>query len=270
MTPCERFAGPRPIALSDVTLPASLRIAVTAPHPDDFDVIAIAMRTLHANGNAIALAVLTTGASGVDDGFGGAHTPDAKARIREAEQRASCTLFGLDPAHVEFLRLADGADGHIDTAGDNRAAVREFLLRVRPDIVFLPHGQDSNVTHQRTHAIVTDIVAADRLSLMACLNEDPKTLGIRRDLVVEFDDAGAEWKARLLRLHASQQARNRRVRGDGLDGRILSMNRRAAAVPGGAESYAEVFELACYHRGVLVNQVVRSGPPGNADLPPTV
>jgi LmbE family N-acetylglucosaminyl deacetylase len=248
----EYFVGRRPLDLSALDLPPGLRVAVTAPHPDDFDCIAVTMRRLQANGNAIHVAVLTTGVSGVDDGFAGAQSLDAKARIREAEQRASGAQFGLDGARLTFLRLADGADGHVDTAGPNQEAVRRFLLDVRPDVVFLPHGRDSNVTHRRTHEIVTGIVRAEHLSVVACLNEDPKTLEMRRDLVVPFDEADAEWKGSLLRLHASQQARNLRTRGAGLDDRILSMNRATAQSLRANRSYAEMFELACYERGALV------------------
>lgn len=248
----EIFAGPRPLALSDIDLPPALRIAVAAPHPDDFDCIAAAMRILHDRGHAIDVAVLTPGVTGVDDGFAGAHTIDEKAIVREAEQRASCALFGLPPSHLTFLRLAGGADGKLAATGDTVAAVRAFLHRVRPDIVFLPHGKDSNVAHQRTHAIVMGIVAQDRLTVALCFNEDPKTLAMRRDLIVPFDDAGAEWKGQLLRLHASQQARNLRARGDGLDARILAMNARAARSLGVDAPYAEVFELAFYEGGAPV------------------
>ena len=44
---------------------------------------------------------------------------------------------------------------------------------------------------------------------MACLNEDPKTLGIRRDLIVGFDDAGAKRKARLLRPRGTREVGGR-------------------------------------------------------------
>ena len=69
-----------------------------------------------------------------------------------------------------------------------------------------------------------------------------------------FGDADAEWKARLLRLHASQHDRNLRSRGVGFDERILALNRKCAEALGLGEPYAEAFELACYEDGSLMSQ----------------
>jgi LmbE family N-acetylglucosaminyl deacetylase len=249
--PCGFFSGQRPLALSHLEIPASLRIAVAAPHPDDFDAVAVTMHWFQKNGNAIELAVLTSGVSGVEDGFAGAGTPDAKRKVREAEQHASCELFGLDPSRLQFLRLSEDSAAHPLSTDENIAAVRTFLLRVHPDLIFLPHGNDTNVAHQRTHEFVTGVVEKERLSVLLCLNEDPKSLGVRRDLIAGFDATEAGWKARLLRLHASQHERNLRTRGRGFDERILTMNRRAAVESGSPAPYAEAFEFACYERGRL-------------------
>jgi LmbE family N-acetylglucosaminyl deacetylase len=245
------FSGQRPLSLSHLEIPASLRVAVAAPHPDDFDAIAITMRWFQSNGNEIELAVLTSGASGVEDGFARACTPEAKRKIREEEQRASCERFGLDSAHLEFLRLSEDSESHPLLTGDNIATVRAFLLRVRPDVIFLPHGEDTNTAHQRTHGFVTGVVEKEQLSVLLCLSEDPKTLGIRRDLAVGFNESDADWKASLLRLHASQHERNLHTRGRGFDERILSTNRRAAMESRSSALYAEAFEFACYERGRL-------------------
>jgi len=240
----------RPVELSGITIPKSLRVAVTAPHPDDFDAIAVTMRLLHANGNIIDLAVLTSGTSGVDDGFAGAHTSDAKITIREDEQRASCQLFGLDPSHLQFLRLTY-SDDHQRLIGDGGASAEGFIKQVSPDLIFLPHGNDTNRTHQRTHALITGIVKKEKLTVFLFLNEDPKTQSIRRDVIVQFGEAEAEWKARLLRLHTSQHERTMRIRGHGLEERILSVNRRAAEALGVGAVYCEAFELAYYEQGNL-------------------
>jgi len=228
-----------------------VRVAVAAPHPDDFDVIAVTLRWFHDLGASLELAVLTRGHSGVENGFGGAHAEEEKAALREVEQRASCAAFGLEPSRVAFLRLAEDARGHPLLDAGNTTAVRAFLGRADPDIIFLPHGRDSNTAHQRTHTLVTGIVAENRRTALLCLAEDPKTLGIRRDMVMPFDEPAAAWKAQLLRCHASQQERNLRMRGIGLDERILGMNRKTAEDLGIAAPYAESFELACYEDGEL-------------------
>ena len=231
------FSGPRPLLLTQLALPASLTIMVLAPHPDDFDAIGVSMRFLHGRGHAIHLAVLTSGASGVEDGFDGAHTNADKAAIREIEQHASCRFFGLPPERISFLRLWENND---DAANCER--LRAYLSSQRPDLVFLPHGNDTNHTHRRTYESFRSIAEQDRMRLWACLNRDAKTLSMRSDLYMGFGEEEAAWKARLLRFHRSQHERNLRTRNQGFDERVLRLNREIATV-GGSLPYAEAFEL---------------------------
>ncbi|HKY02052.1 MAG TPA: PIG-L family deacetylase [Burkholderiales bacterium] len=225
--------------LQEVAFPIPLRIAVLAPHPDDFDAIAVSMRLLQQRGHEIHVAVLTSGASGVEDGFQGARTPEEKAVIRETEQRASCTLFGLPTERLRFLRLWESEDATID-----EERLRDYLRSLQPELVFLPHGNDSNRTHRRTFESFHGIASQDRMQLWACMNLDAKTLGMRNDLLTYFGEEEANWKAQLLRLHRSQHERNLRSRGLGFDERVLSVNRHAAA--GSGHPYAEAFELQRY------------------------
>jgi len=222
-------------------LPSALNILVLAPHPDDFDAIAVTLRYFHQRGARIHLAVLTNGASGVQDGFGAAHTDEEKMRLREAEQIASCRFFGLLQQDVQFLRLPldDNGNPFLDDA--NHQTIRACLQRHQPDLVFMPHGNDSNVTHQRTYALFRTVALHDKLRVLAVLNQDAKTLAIRHDLCTPFDEADAQWKAELLRLHASQHQRNLNTRGHGFDERVLAINRQAGEALHVA--YAEVFEL---------------------------
>lgn len=224
-----------PRLLRALALPSPLVVAVVAPHPDDFDAIAVTLQLLQQQGHTLHVAVVTTGASGVDDGFGGALDDAGKAALRESEQRASCAAFGLPPGRLSFLRMWAG--------GDDDAPLRDWLDAVRPALVFMPHGNDSNRTHRRTCEAVVTAAAALRLEAWACLSQDAKTRGMRVDLVVDFDAGEAAWKAQLLRLHASQQARNLRMRGEGFDARVLAVNRQAALDLATRQSHAEVFEL---------------------------
>ncbi len=226
--------GPR--SLRELALPGPLEILVLAPHPDDFDAIGLTLRHLHGQGHNLHVAVLTSGASGVDDGFGAAHDDAAKAALREAEQRASCAFFGLLPQRLSFLRLwGDSAD--------DLAPLRHWMAARRADLLFMPHGNDSNRTHQRTYASACALASEFGLDAWAFLNQDAKTLGMRVDLFFDFDEDAAAWKAQLLRLHTSQQARNLRTRGSGFDQRVLEVNRGAAAGLPTQRPYAEAFEL---------------------------
>jgi LmbE family N-acetylglucosaminyl deacetylase len=237
------FDGSPPWYVPDSPLPPARRVAVIAPHPDDFDVIGITLRLFHQASAQIAVAVLTSGASGVDDGFVNDGAPDAKRLVREREQEASCAFFGLPGEHLHFLRLVEGESGGIAESAANTERVFRFLSRWQPELVFLPHGHDPNLAHQRTFAIVRESLSRQRSAATLWLHRDPKTIAMREDVYVVFDDQAAEWKRALLRHHASQQSRNMRVRGHGLDERILRSNAQIARSAGRPDAFAEVFEL---------------------------
>jgi LmbE family N-acetylglucosaminyl deacetylase len=218
--------------------PQPLEVLVMAPHPDDFDAIGLTLRHLHGQGHRLHVAVLTGGASGVDDGFGGATEVRAKQDLRQAEQRESCAFFGLPAGRLHFLRLWDGSPDSGDTA-----RLLEWMAARPADLVFMPHGNDSNRTHRRTCQAVCAAAAELGWQSLACLNRDAKTLDMRADLYFEFGEEDAAWKAQLLRFHRSQQERNLRTRGSGFDARVLDVNRQAARELGLPLAYAEVFEL---------------------------
>ncbi|WP_188394672.1 PIG-L deacetylase family protein [Oxalicibacterium flavum] len=230
-----------PHDLRTLPLPDGLTIAVLAPHPDDFDAIGLTLRHFHRHGATIHLAVLTTGASGVEDGYQGASTDEEKGALREKEQQASCAFFGLPPERITFLKLPpdEGGNPRLDDA--NHARIRDYLAARKPQLVFMPHGNDSNVTHQRTYALFRAVAQAEQWTMWALLNQDAKTLRIRTDLYLPFDDADAAWKAELLRLHRSQHQRNLNTRGKGFDERVLDINRKAGAALDA--SFAEIFEV---------------------------
>ena len=163
--------------------------------------------------------------------------------MREREQEASCAFFGLPPDQLHFLRLAEDPSGHLDACEANRERVASFLSSCAPEFVFLPHGDDPNLAHQRTFAMVAGALARQDARATMWLNRDPKTLAMREDVYVLFDAEAAEWKRTLLRHHTSQQARNLRTRGHGFDERILRGNAETARSAGRSGAFAEVFEL---------------------------
>lgn len=232
-----------PVFLHSLLVPKELVILVVAPHPDDFDEIAITMRFFRDNGNLVYLAVLSSGASGVEDTFCSPPTRQAKGEVREQEQRKSCEFFGLPESHLTFLRFEEDHAGHIIENDVNFDRVRNHFLKVRPDVVFLPHGNDTNIDHQRTYSIFRRIALGARYSITVFLSRDPKTISMRHDVYTVFGEKDADWKGQLLRYHASQQQRNLNTRNQGLDERILSGNRKVAQENVQKDMYAEVFEL---------------------------
>ncbi len=238
-----QLSQPSPLCVDRLDLPRAGRLAVLAPHPDDFDAIAVTLARFARLDWSLHLAVLTTGASGVEDGYRGATTALAKAAVREAEQCASCAAFGLPQDRLQFLRLDEDERGHQREDESNLERVAAFLSEVAPHCVFMPHGEDSNTAHRRTWSMFERIAVRDGLQVWAWLNRDAKTLAMREDIYTLFGAADAEWKARLLRLHDSQQSRNLRTRGHGFDTRVLEVNRSIAREAGFDGVLAEAFEL---------------------------
>jgi LmbE family N-acetylglucosaminyl deacetylase len=250
--------GAVPLRLSALTLRGPLTAAVLAPHPDDFDAIGVTLRHLHDLGHDVHVAVLTTGASGVEDGFQGATSDADKAALREVEQRTSARFFGLAPSRLSFLRLWSREGGDVDGAnageGDDAAELArlcDWLLPLNAHLVFMPHGNDRNRTHQRVYQSFRAIALEQKLNLWACLNQDAKTVAMRSDLYMDFDAETAAWKGELLRLHRSQHERNLRTRAIGFDERVLRINRDAAVLVNAELPYAEVFELERFGEGVV-------------------
>ncbi len=237
------FTAGMPVFLHAIQVPKELVTLVLAPHPDDFDEIGITMRSFRENGNPIYVAVVSSGASGVEDGFCSPPTREAKGETREREQRRSCDFFGLPGSHLKFLRLEEDEAGHIIDNDTNVERVRDHFLPIRPDIVFLPHGNDTNIDHQRTYAIFRRIASGAGYPITAFLNRDPKTISMRHDVYTVFGEKDAEWKGQLLRFHESQQQRNLNTRNLGLDERVLKVNRKTAQENLQKDMYAEVFEL---------------------------
>lgn len=229
--------------IDSLQLPAHGRLAVLAPHPDDFDAIAVTMRYFRDLGWTLHVAVLTSGASGVQDGYQEASSDAEKGALREREQQASCLAFGLPDGHLRFLRLAEDERGHQHDDAANRERVRSFLAEVQPSLAFMPHGNDSNVAHRRTWEMFRRIAIEEQLRVQAWLNRDAKTLQMREDVVVPFDADTAAWKAGLLRLHGSQHSRNLATRGHGFDERVMAVNAATAASLGREGEWVEAFEL---------------------------
>lgn len=214
-----------------------------APHPDDPDAVAVLLRALADGGWHLHWAVLTSGWSGVEDAFAGPGRA-AKAAVREAEEQTAARRFGLAPAALEFLRLAEGADGHLVDDAANRAAVERCLADRRPGLVVIPYHDDSNPSHRLAAHWCLGWAARQPAGAAPVVleAEDPKSAGFQPTLRLLFGEERAQWKAELLECHASQSARNRRQRGISFAERILGVNRTGAADHPGF--YAERFRTS--------------------------
>lgn len=239
--------GNCPATVSSIGFSPSLRLLVLAPHPDDFDAIAVTLRYFYLHGNDIHVAVLSGGSKGVQDSGANPLTWERKARLREQEQSDSCSYFGLPTARLSFLRLPEARDGELDQDTGNQTRVKQQILETSPDVLLLPYGDDSNSGHRRTFDMARIAVRDLGKPLLALYNRDVKTLNFSTALYTGYDETQASWKRTLLRFHDSQHQRNIETRGYGFDDRILDFNRKLARDLGLEVPYAEAFQIELFH-----------------------
>ena len=129
---------------------------------------------------------------------------------------------------------------------ENRKVLEELVREIRPDMLFMPHGNDTNRAHRAMYAMMKTIAASVEWPVAMMMNSDVKTVEMKKEFYLAFDDRQAQWKSRLLRYHDSQHQRNLRDRGYGFDDRVLGLNRRTASGLGIGLPYAASFELELY------------------------
>lgn len=233
-------------SIRDSVIPAELKLLALGPHPDDFDAIGVTLRFLADRGNSLQVGVVRTG-SGVDDSYGHSLTWLDKAHIRKREQQDSIRFFGLPDNCLTFLPFTHDTRGKLLDNSQNFEELSAFVRKKDPDIVFLPHGNDTNNGHRCMYSLFKKFAERSSRSLAAFLHRDPKTTEMRIDLYMPFDQTEADWKSKLLRFHDTQHQRNLLERGIGFDSRILENNRASARELSLGAQFAEVFELELYN-----------------------
>ncbi|MDL9948216.1 PIG-L family deacetylase [Gordonia sp. ABSL11-1] len=100
-------------------------------HPDDPEYgMASAVARWTGEGRRVVYALASSGEAGVEG-----MAPDIAGPVREAEQRTSARIVGVD--EVEFWGFPDS---NIRNTPDLRARIRDTILRVAPDIVLSLFG----------------------------------------------------------------------------------------------------------------------------------
>ncbi len=245
-------------------LPSHARVMVLAPHPDDPETTAITCRLLLDSGCDLHYAIVSMSPSGVEDHYAQTSSVPVcqslaakKIAIRKSEQMISAGMLGLTEDKISFLSLDDNERGNVSDSLENRDRISLLLESGAPDIVIMPVGKDTNRTHAWVQRVFRkcagQLARSAKRPMIALYNENPKTTSMEPDLFVLFDKKAAQWKGDMLRIHDSQQQRNMRVRGMGLDERILDVNRRryerfsGPADPGkSSPEYAEAFEIELF------------------------
>lgn len=111
----------------------SRALAIVA-HPDDLEYgAASAVARWTAQGKQVDYCLVTSGEAGID-----ALTPELAGPLREAEERASAAVVGVDG--VEFLGLPDGM---LEYGLVLRRAITAAIRRHRPEVVISLNHHDS-------------------------------------------------------------------------------------------------------------------------------
>jgi LmbE family N-acetylglucosaminyl deacetylase len=232
-----------PVDIETLAIPDDIKVWVCAPHPDDFDAVAVTLKKFHDSGADIFLTVATGSPAGVEDSFCTPPSDENKIKVREAEQLESCRTFGLKTEQVKFLRMLEDSNGCVTSCPGNAALLEQILLQFEPDVIVLPHGNDTNSDHRVIFGFINNLLNNIKRSCLLMLNRDAKTIQMQEQVFTCFDEAEAAWKAQLLRCHKSQHQRNLNTRGYGFDERVLRLNRSIAESSGMNCPYAESFEL---------------------------
>src|SRR4051794_8344751 len=110
------------------------RALVVVAHPDDMEYGgASAVARWTGQGKHVAYCLVTSGEAGIDG-----MTPEEARPLREAEQRESCRVVGVES--VEFLGFADGV---VEYGLPLRRAVAAAIRRHRPDVVITGNFRDT-------------------------------------------------------------------------------------------------------------------------------
>jgi LmbE family N-acetylglucosaminyl deacetylase len=244
-----------------VRFPTDGKVLVLGPHPDDPECVAITCRLLMHYGCEIWYTIVSMSPSGVEDRYAqqwgnnnSISLEREKIEIRRMEQTSAAEMFGLTQSRLAFLGIEE--DKELDSP-QNLTRIKDHLESVAPDIVIMPMGNDSNQTHAWVYEVfrkcAKEITLKKEKPVIALYNEDPKTIKMRRDLFVLFDEESGDWKRTLLRVHASQQQRNIHRRGIGFDERILGMNhlcfrrlQEGLSTADASAKYAEVFQVELF------------------------
>ena len=232
----------RPRSITDGCIDSSLKLLVLAPHPDDFDAIGATLKFLFSNNNPLEVAVACTG-SGVEETYRPGLTLETMAQLREHEQRKSLHFFGLPEGCLTFLRLENDHSDQLVESEQNLRILESIVSQKAPDIIFLPHGNDTNSAHRAMYDMVRQIALCAHRPIALMLIRDPKNISMRTDLYFPFGEEEAAWKGELLRFHDTQHQRNLNSRGYGFDKRILDFNQQSAKELALNQPYAEVFEI---------------------------
>lgn len=132
------------------------RALVVVAHPDDMEFgAAAAVARWTRQGKDVVYCLVTSGEAGIDG-----LEPQRTGPLREAEQRESCRVVGVE--QVEFLHLPDGL---LEYGVALRRRIAEVIRRYRPDVVITNNFRET--WDNATNLNQADHIATGRATLDA-------------------------------------------------------------------------------------------------------
>ena len=126
---------------------------VVSPHPDDLEIgMGGTVCVLLKGGIEVVSLVVTDGRGSVNPA---GLSPDELARTREREVRGSSAILGVDVFLLGFSDVKSEAN-----VRGFRSRMLEFLVRERPDEMYLPHPEiDGHETHRTVSRLALECAA---------------------------------------------------------------------------------------------------------------
>lgn len=230
-----------------------MNVACVFAHQDDEkDCMGTLLRLRAERGAKIALIAVTNGDKGASWDPDKPHAEVAAER--DVEMRAVA-----DALDASYVCLGE-PDGFLLDGPGVRLALIEALRAARPELLFTHHTDDYNEDHVVTarltcHAALLSSIASIRTAspaldaVPAIFHTDPgRGHGFDGTHFVPFDEAVADEKARITRLHASQMAVMRELKG--VDYADLARDADRAAGARMVRPYAEVFRPCLMERRI--------------------
>jgi LmbE family N-acetylglucosaminyl deacetylase len=182
-----------------VWTPGDERVVVLAPHMDDEVIGCGGTLARHvASGADVTVIFLTDGRKG--------GTPSAEDRaqglpmstIRKREAQRALAVLGIEK--IEFL---DAEDGHLGADARTSGRLRELLLRIRPQLLYLPFFLEQHSDHEAASPLLAEAVQGTDLEFR-CLSYEVWT-PLFPNCFVRID-ATLDLKRRALEQYRSQLA----------------------------------------------------------------
>ena len=200
-----------------------MKVLVVSPHPDDEAIgCGGAIRAHVELGDEVHVLHLTSGELGVPGG-------EATSEVREAEAEAASQILGT--SSVTFWREPDG---NLRVTELSVRRLRDFLIEMKPDRIYVTHFADAHTDHAAAAQLV---LGAVKLAPGAqVLMYEVWTPLQRYDVVVDIARI-ISYKRSAIRAHESQDRRN------SFSEAALALAHFRGLLAGQQKMYAEVFEI---------------------------